>query len=170
MCSLDRAKKRAMRAAAGVLVLLTAAVAPLGAQAAGPARNAESPAETAIRATMAAQVAAWNRGNIDGFMQGYAHSPETTFIGSTIAHGYAPILARYHAAYRTQAEMGTLRFDGLAVRLLPCAGGGAEYAVVTGRFHLTRAQHGAAARDDGVFDLIWHHQADGWRIILDHTS
>ncbi len=131
------------------------------------ARNAN---EAAIRATMANQVAAWNRGDIDGFMQGYENSPQTTFIGSTIAHGFAPILTRYHAAYATRAQMGTLRFDDLAVRLLPCAARSVEYAVVTGRFHLERATHGAAAKDDGVFSLVWRKGPQGWKILLDHTS
>lgn len=161
----------AVRVAAVALVALTVgmAVTPLAAQSGGGHAGMSS-AEVAIRATMDGQVAAWNRGDIDGFMRGYANSPETTFIGSTVEHGYALILARYRRAYATQAEMGALRFDGVSVRLLPCASGAAEYAVVTGRFHLTRSTHGAAAKDDGVFDLIWHHEADEWKIILDHTS
>ena len=45
-----------------------------------------------------------------------------------------------------------------------------RYAAVTGRFHLDRSAHGEAARDDGVFSLLWEKTADGWKIILDHTS
>ena len=127
-------------------------------------------AEAAIRSVLNTQVAAWNRGDIDGFMQGYANSPQTTFLGSTIAHGYAPILARYHAAYATRAQMGTLHFTDLSVRLLPCSSGGVEYAIVTGHFHLDRSQHGAAARNDGIFSLLWHREPTGWKILLDHTS
>ena len=134
------------------------------------ARPSPQPAEAAIRSVLNAQVAAWNRGDIDGFMQGYANSPQTTFLGSTIAHGYAPILARYHAAYATRAQMGTLRFSDLSVRLLPCSSGRVEYAIVTGHFHLDRTQHGTAARNDGIFSLLWHREPTGWKILLDHTS
>jgi ketosteroid isomerase-like protein len=41
---------------------------------------------------------------------------------------------------------------------------------VTGRFHLDRTTRGEAARDDGVFSLLWEKTAGGWKIILDHTS
>jgi len=41
-----------------------------------------SPGEPAgeIRAVMKAQEEAWNRGDIDGFMNGYARSSSTTFV------------------------------------------------------------------------------------------
>ena len=133
-------------------------------------RPSPQPAEAAIRSVLNAQVAAWNRGDIDGFMQGYANSPQTTFLGSTIAHGYAPILARYHAAYATRAQMGTLHFTDLSVRLLPCSSGRVEYAVVTGYFHLDRSQQGTAPHNDGIFSLLWHRESSGWKILLDHTS
>ncbi len=63
-----------------------------------------------------------------------------------------------------------ITFSELDVRLLPGAGGELRYAVVTGRFHLDRATHGEVAQDDGVFSLLWEKTADGWKIILDHTS
>lgn len=125
---------------------------------------------TAIRAVMAAQVAAWNRGDIAGFLKGYENSSQTTFIGSTIAHGYAPILERYRKAYADKAQMGTLTFRELSIRLLPSSTRTVEYAVVTGRFHLDRTVKGASTKDDGVFSLVWHKGADGWKILLDHTS
>ncbi len=133
---------------------------------------AQSPTgeDAAIRAVMSAQVAAWNRGDIDGFMRGYEDPPETTFIGSTIAHGYEPILERYRKAYADKTQMGTLRFGELSVRLLPTSAGVVEYAVVTGRFHLERTAHGAAAKDDGIFSLVWRKGPQGWKILLDHTS
>uniref|UniRef100_E6QK41 DUF4440 domain-containing protein n=1 Tax=mine drainage metagenome TaxID=410659 RepID=E6QK41_9ZZZZ len=126
--------------------------------------------DAAIRAVMAAQVAAWNRGDIPGFLKGYENSPETTFIGSSIAHGYEPILERYRKAYADKAQMGTLRFNELSVRLLPTSAGVVEYAVVTGRFHLDRTAKGTATKDDGMFSLVWRKGADGWKILLDHTS
>jgi uncharacterized protein (TIGR02246 family) len=126
--------------------------------------------EAAIRATMAAQAAAWNRGDIPAFMRGYEDSPETTFVGATVRKGYAPILERYRKAYATPEQMGKLTFRNLVVRLLPGACGRVEYAVMTGNFHLERSTHGDAAKDDGVFSLVWRKGAQGWKIILDHTS
>ncbi len=127
-------------------------------------------AETAIRAAMDAQVAAWNRADIPAFMQTYEDSPETTFIGGQLRKGYQPILQRYQQAYSNSEQMGTLSFTDLDVRMLPSSCGAAEYAVVTGKFHLQRTTHGEAAKDDGIFSLLWHKGAHGWKIIVDHTS
>lgn len=131
---------------------------------------AQGGAEAAIRAVLTAQQAAWNRGDIRAFMQGYENSPQTTFIGAEVRHGYQPILRRYLDAYSSRAQMGTLTFSDVAVRLLPASCGAAEYAVVTGRFHLDRSQKGSAKKDDGIFSLVWHKGPGGWKIVLDHTS
>ena len=56
------------------------------------------------------------------------------------------------------------------MRLLPTSKGDVEYAVVTGHFHLERSEKGEAKKDDGIFSLIWHKGAGGWKILLDHTS
>ena len=124
----------------------------------------------AIEKVLHDQEAAWNRGDIDSFMKGYKDSPDTTFIGKTISRGYRPILERYRTAYATREAMGMLDFSDLTVRML-----GSDYAVATGRYHLARtAQGGGEAR--GIFSLIFEreskgeHQADGWQIIVDHTS
>ncbi len=126
--------------------------------------------ETAIRAAIAVQVAAWNRADIPAFMQTYENSPETTFIGSTVRKGYEPILERYKQAYATPEQMGTLTFSNLEVRLLPGACGLVEYAAVTGSFHLERTTRGDAKKDDGIFSLVWRKGPTGWKILLDHTS
>ena len=118
----------------------------------------------AIRAAITAQAAAWNKGDIDTFMRGYKDSPETTFIGKTISHGFQPILERYKKGYSSRAAMGKLDFSELAVRML-----GSDYAVVTGRFHLARTAEGGGDAS-GIFSLVFELEADGWRIILDHTS
>ena len=123
-----------------------------------------------IRAAFMAQAAAWNRADIPAFMQSYEDSPETTFIGSTVRRGYGPILERYKQAYSTPEQMGTLSFNNLEVRMLPGSCGRVEYAVVTGNFHLERAAKGEAKKDDGIFSLVWHKGAQGWKIVLDHTS
>jgi uncharacterized protein (TIGR02246 family) len=133
-------------------------------------RAQANPDEAAIRAAMTAQAAAWNRADIPAFMQTYENSPETTFIGSTLRKGYEPILERYKSAYSTPEQMGTLSFGNIEVRLLAGSCGKPEFAVVTGTFHLKRSAKGEAKKDDGIFSLVWRKGADGWKIILDHTS
>jgi ketosteroid isomerase-like protein len=103
-------------------------------------------------------------------MQSYENSPDTTFVGTSVNKGYEPILKRYEANYTNAAQMGTLTFSNIEVRLLPGSCGAIEYAVITGNFHLDRTQKGAATKDDGIFSLVWHKGPDGWKIVLDHTS
>lgn len=119
---------------------------------------------SAIKQVLSDQQDSWNRGDIDTFMHGYKNSPDTTFIGKTIAHGYQPILDRYKKGFATRDAMGTLDFSNLTVKML-----GKNYAVVTGNFHLTRTAAGGGDAG-GVFSLIFERNHDGWHIILDHTS
>ena len=126
--------------------------------------------EAMIRKAVADQADAWNRGDIPAFMQTYEHSPETTFIGATIGKGYEKILERYQKNYSNREQMGALTFNDIEVRLLPGSCGKAEFAVVTGRFHLERSQKGEAKKDDGIFSLVWRKGPQGWKIVLDHTS
>jgi uncharacterized protein (TIGR02246 family) len=126
--------------------------------------------ETAIRAAMDAQAAAWNRADVPAFMQVYENSPDTTFIGAELHKGYAPILERYSKAYSTAEQMGKLTYSNLEVRVLPSSCGAAEFAVVTGNFHLQRTAKGEAKKDDGIFSLVWRKGPQGWKILLDHTS
>lgn len=128
--------------------------------------------ETAIRNVLDAQVAAWNRGDVETFMQGYKNSPDTTFVGKTVAHGYASILERYRKAYSDKDKMGQLHFTDLEVHQLD-----AHFAAVTGRYHLVRSTS-AGGNADGIFSLIFEKTAEktaektgsGWKIILDHSS
>ncbi len=120
--------------------------------------------EDAIRQVLADQQAAWNRGDIVTFMRGYDDSPQTTFIGKSIEHGYQRILARYRRNYASREAMGQLVFSDLDVRML-----GPEHAVVTGHFHLTRTQAGGGDAA-GAFSLVFEKKAADWKIILDHTS
>jgi len=126
--------------------------------------------EAAIRAGMNAQVEAWNRADIPGFMREYEDSADTTFIGTTLRKGYQPILRRYQDNYKSREQMGVLTYSDLDIRLLPTACGKTEIALVTGRFHLKREQRGEAKKDDGVFSLVWRKGPAGWKIVSDHTS
>ena len=137
-------------------------VAALSAQAGIP--SPKDDAATAIKQVLQQQVEAWNRGDVEAFMQGYKDSDDTTFIGKSIQHGYATILARYKNTYSSRDAMGTLDFSDLEVRSLDPG-----YAVVTGKFHLARAE-AAGGEARGVFSLVWENTPAGWKIILDHSS
>ena len=117
-----------------------------------------------IRGVLDDQAAAWNAGDIRTYMNGYADSPATAFVGSTITKGHAQVLARYLSRYPTKAKMGALTFADVEIQML-----GAGYASVLGRWHLTRTQE-AGGDTGGIFTLLFRKTSQGWKIILDHTS
>ncbi len=130
--------------------------------AAGP--HGFAPADdTAIRAVLATQAAAWNRGDLDGYMAGYADSPELVFTsGGHIRRGYDDTLAKYRAKYgRDTTTMGHLVFELLAVQHL-----GADGAIVLGRWQLSATPNAGG----GVFSVALERTPSGWKIVHDHTS
>ncbi len=110
------------------------------------------------------QVEAWNHGQLEGFMQGYWHSPDLTFFsGATETRGWEPTLARYRQRYQAEGkEMGKLEFQKLDIDLLSRSS-----AVVTGEWHLTMSD---GKQPHGLFTLIFKRLPAGWRIVHDHTS
>jgi ketosteroid isomerase-like protein len=111
-----------------------------------------------------AQEKAWNKGDLDGYAQGYKNSPETLFIGHQVSRGYAEILADYKHDYPTAASMGTLGFSELEVHPLS-----ETFAVCIGKFHLDRSKkEGGPA--DGMFSLVFEKTDQGWKIVVDHTT
>ena len=116
-----------------------------------------------IRRVLDRQVEAWNRRDLEGFMQGYWHSPELTFYsGGTVVSGWEPTLERYRNRYQGEGhEMGRLDFSDLKIELL-----GPSAAFVRGRFHLKMSKDEAG----GLFTLTFRKFSDGWKIIHDHTS
>lgn len=125
-----------------------------------PATPAASP--DPIRAVLEDQVAAWNRGDIDRFMAGYARSKETTFVaGDEVTRGWQTVRDRYASKYNSRVTMGTLTFSGLKITRLS-----ADAAIVLGSWSLQRK----GDRPHGKFTLLFRKLPEGWRIVLDHTS
>ncbi len=150
------------RAFFAVVVMLTMAAAVMGRQAAGTKPQAERKDVTAVRAVIEAQQAAWNRGDVVGYMEGYAKEDATTFVsGESVTRGWQTVLDRYKAHYATREQMGTLAFTELEFKPL-CE----SYVLAAGRWELTRKQD----RPHGRFTLIFRRTPAGWRIVHDHTS
>src|SRR5438105_7711409 len=76
-------------------------------------------AANAIKAVLEAQAAAWNRGDLEGYMDGYDRSPNTEFVGGdTIDRGWQTVLDRYKKKYDSREKMGVLTFSGLEITIL----------------------------------------------------
>lgn len=144
-----------------LVVVLFASMAVVGPLLANDTEKQEAD-RAAITKVLNAQEAAWNRGDVDAFLEGYWHSPELTFSGASgISRGWDGVLKHYHKSYPDRAAMGKLDFSKLEFRFL-----GPNAALVLGRWHLTREKGDAG----GVFSLVWERFPEGWRIIHDHTS
>jgi ketosteroid isomerase-like protein len=118
----------------------------------------------AIEQILRQQVEAWNRHDLETFMQGYWHSPHLTFFaGGKVNRGWDAALERYRKEYQSQGrEMGRLEFADLNMEIL-----GSDAAFVRGAYRLTMA---AGKRPHGIFTLVFRKFPQGWRIIHDHTS
>ena len=116
-----------------------------------------------VKTILATQVDAWNRGDLEGFMQGYLPSEELVFIGSKgLTYGWKQTLANYHSSYPDRETMGKLTFTLLELKPL-----GAEHMLVIGKWHLARQTKDDAA---GHFSLTWQKREGKWFIIADHSS
>jgi ketosteroid isomerase-like protein len=115
-----------------------------------------------IRAVLESQQDAWNRGDLDAFMQGYWKSDRTEFVGASgIQRSWQAVLDRYRQRYPDRTAMGKLTFSNLEITML-----GPKAAFVLGEWWLDRASD----QPHGVFTLIFRKFPEGWRIIHDHTS
>ena len=117
---------------------------------------------TQITAIITRQAEAWNRGDIDAFMEYYWKSERLTFsAGGKTTRGWQATRDGYHQRYPTRDQMGSLTFTNLEVTPL-----GETAALVLGRWHLKRGSEPIGGNFSLTFRLIDGH----WLIVHDHTS
>ena len=153
--AIHRSNSRRRRVLAIIFCILTPAIVS-----AAPTQTQNATAQ--IRSVLSAQQEAWNRGDIDAFMNGYARSASTVFVSEdTIRRGWETVRERYTKKYSDRPKMRTLAFSDLDITLLS-----SDAAVVLGRWSLKRAND----QPHGRFTLIFKRLPEGWRIVHDHTS
>ena len=118
--------------------------------------------ESKIRMVMEAQTAAWNRGDINAFMNGYWNSEKLLFVsGDNVTRGWQPTLDRYKKNYDSRVKMGVLKFSDLEINVVS-----KDAAIVLGSWSLAREKD----NPKGKFTLIFRKFSGEWRIVHDHTS
>ena len=126
------------------------------------AQSKDEKIKSDIRKVMDEQVVAWNKGDIDGFMQGYWKSEELIFVsGDRVTKGWQQTTDNYKKNYNTREKMGVLTFSELEITVLS-----KDSAKVLGRWKVAHEPKD----NQGRFTLIFRKFKDGWRIIHDHTS
>jgi ketosteroid isomerase-like protein len=128
------------------------------------AEEGDGAAKKAIQQVLDDQQAAWNKGDLDGFMVGYWKSDELSFYsGGDKTKGWQATFDRYKKKYQGEGkEMGALTFSELDISVA-----GADNAIVRGRWQL-KLKDGKTM--GGLYTLWMRQLPEGWRIVHDHTS
>lgn len=118
--------------------------------------------EQKIRKLLATQTEAWNRGDIEGFMDTYWKSDSLMFIGkSGVVWGWRGTLENYKKGYPDTAAMGKLSFDIIQVKPLS-----KTHYFVVGKWMLQRT----AGNLSGHYTLLLQKRKGRWVIVADHSS
>jgi beta-aspartyl-peptidase (threonine type) len=122
------------------------------------------PEAVGIRSVLDAQVDAWNRGSLDGFMAGYWKDDKLTFFsGDSVTRGWQKTYDRYQKRYQADGkEMGRLEFRNIEVEMI-----GSDAALARGGWRLTMSD---GKTPIGLFTLLFRRLDGKWRIVHDHTS
>tara|TARA_B100000674_G_scaffold472838_1_gene463107 strand:+ start:655 stop:1047 length:393 start_codon:yes stop_codon:yes gene_type:complete len=115
-----------------------------------------------IKEVLERQKKCWNKGDINGFMQGYWKSKDLVFTSLKYkpVYGWEATLKRYQESYPTKSSMGELEFEIKEVILTS-----KNQAKLKGNWKLIRE------KDDpnGVFWLDLKKFDDNWLITKDST-
>jgi hypothetical protein len=124
--------------------------------------NAQTITSKYIHHILDKQVAAWNSGNLETFMQGYWHNDSLLFIGkSGVTYGYNSTLLNYKKGYPDTVSMGKLTFTIIHEKPLD-----KKYYFVVGKWHLQRSTNNV----EGHFTLLFKKIKKQWVIVADHSS
>ncbi len=116
----------------------------------------------AIRMVLKTQQDAWNRFDLEGFMQGYWKSDSLKFYGSNgITKGWQKTLNNYKKGYPSREHIGELQFTLKSISPIEDQ---SYYAM--GQYHLKRSVGDA----QGEFLIILKKINGEWKIIADMSS
>jgi len=118
--------------------------------------------KNSIISVLQKQEMAWNKGDINTFMEGYLKSDDLVFNGSSGPfYGWDSVKDRYLNTYPTKEKMGELKFKILKITSVT-----ENVAQLLGQFFLNYTDKELS----GYFSLIWLKTKNGWLILSDHTS
>ena len=114
-----------------------------------------------VAAAMADSAAAWNRGDLPGFVAVYAE--DAVFVTAKgLVRGRAAIAARYAPSFRAGGnDRGRLSFETLHERPID-----ATHRLLIARWTLT----GKDKVETGLTSLLFERRGQTWRIVSDHSS
>lgn len=145
-----------------VAVLMLATVAACATT--QPAPQAAGNLQQEIVAGLTESAAAWNRGDLDGFLAPYLNGPNTTYIARDVVRGVPAIRESYaNSWFRGGRPAGELSYNDIEVRPL-----GPNHALAVGHWRVVMRETNQPRT--GIFSLTYQRTPQGWRIIHDHSS
>lgn len=143
----------AIAAMAGVIFLATRAAQPN-----------HNDIKEQVRRELDRQVAAWNRGDLLGFMETYWNDDRLCFFsGGDVSTGWNAMRERYQKRYQADGkEMGRLTFESIEVEVISPGD-----CLARGRYNILFTKGDSQI---GLFTLLMRKIGGQWRIVHDHTS
>ena len=105
---------------------------------------------------------AWNRHDLDAYLDGFLHSDDIVLVvdGETI-RGWDLLSKAFHSGYPNREEMGTVFFDRVQVQML-----GPDLGFVLIWYSIAFPKK----KQFGTDTIIVKKIAEGWREMISHTS
>jgi len=118
--------------------------------------------EKEIYDQMMKMVDAWNRHDLDAYLDGFVHSDDIVLVvdGETI-RGWDLLSKAFHSGYPNPDEMGTVFFDRVQVQML---------APDLGFVLISYSIAFPKKKQFGTDTIIVKKVAEGWREMISHTS
>lgn len=118
--------------------------------------------KTAILTVLENQRQAWNKADMDAYMQGYWKNDSLLFVGkSGPTYGWQKTLDNYKKGYPDKSAMGFLTFGIKKVEFLA-----KDVAFVLGSWNLKRDKD----EPKGYFTLLLKKIDGQWKVVADHSS
>jgi ketosteroid isomerase-like protein len=106
---------------------------------------------------------AWNKGDLEGYMNGYWNSDSLRFIGKRgVQYGWNSTLENYRKGYPTKEDMGKLSFEVISIEGL-----GNNSAFMIGKWKLDYPDKPSVG---GHFTLLYRKINGKWLVVADHSS
>jgi ketosteroid isomerase-like protein len=118
--------------------------------------------EQEIKKLLHESASSWNRGDLNGHLADNADSIRFMTSKGPIVGKQRTADALRRSFFRDGKPIQQLRFEQVSIDRL-----GDRHALVVGRFVL---EGGGQPEHSGWFSTVWERQAEGWRVIHDHSS
>ncbi|HXM03003.1 MAG TPA: SgcJ/EcaC family oxidoreductase [Chthoniobacterales bacterium] len=105
---------------------------------------------------------AWNRHDIDAYLDGFLHSDDVVVVveGETV-RGWDLLSRAYHSGYPNPQEMGTLTVDRVQVQMLA-----PDLGFVLSSYTISFPKK----KEFGTDTIVMKKVSAGWREMMSHTS